>query len=71
MSGLTLTIRTARKEHRCANASRSERGLAWASECARTIKAGERYAEGGLDPDCAGGFGRERFCMSCAERGLA
>jgi hypothetical protein len=66
-----LTFRKARKEHRCANAKAAKRGLEWAQHCSLTIKAGERYAEGDLDPYSAGGFGRERFCMSCVDRGLA
>jgi hypothetical protein len=34
------------------------------------IAAGDQYAEGEMNLDKAGGFGRDRFCMSCAERGL-
>jgi hypothetical protein len=68
---LELTFRKARKQHRCANANRADRGLEWAKDCTRTIKPGERYAEGESDPYEAGGFGRERFCQSCVDRGLA
>lgn len=65
-----LTIRTARVAGPCANAAAAERGVEWAQHCLRIINKGDRYAEGEMDPYKAGGFGCERVCMSCAERGL-
>lgn len=58
-------IRTARKDHRCADAARSERlGL---TKCLRVIRKGDKYVEGDCDPDYAGGFGHDRYCMECAD----
>lgn len=34
--------------------------------CRTTIKAGDYYAEGELDPYCAGGFGMTKLCLHCA-----
>jgi hypothetical protein len=65
-----LAIHTARKAGPCANASAAKRGVEWAQHCNLMIVAGDQYAEGDLSLDIAGGFGRERYCMSCAERGL-
>lgn len=67
MTILAAIYRTARKTHRCANASRAERGVAWAQCCKRTITPGERYLEGDVNPDIAGGFGHDRYCMGCVE----
>ena len=58
-------IRVARKEHRCSDARRSERlGL---TKCQRVIHPGDRYAEGDMDPDSAGGFGHDRYCLACVD----
>jgi hypothetical protein len=65
-----LVIRTARKAGPCANAAAAKRGVEWAQHCNRMIAAGDQYADGEMNLDKAGGFGRDRFCMSCAERGL-
>lgn len=48
-------IRTARKAHLCDE-----------THCTRTIQIGEEYAEGDPQYDRAGGFGHERFCLTCA-----
>jgi hypothetical protein len=70
MSAVATIVRKARVAHRCANASRAERGLDWAQQCHRDINPGDQYAEGEINPYEAGGFAHERFCMSCAELGL-
>ena len=64
-------VHKARVAGRCANAAAAERGVEWAQHCARTINAGDSYVDGDLNLDKAGGFGRDRVCMACAERGLA
>jgi hypothetical protein len=64
-------IHTARKAGPCANAAAAKRGLEWARHCSLMIAAGDHYVDGDLNLDKAGGFGRDRVCMSCAERGLA
>ena len=64
-------FRTARKSHRCANTNKAERGVAWAQICARTIEPGQQYAEGEMNPDNAGGFGHDRYCMACFDGGCA
>lgn len=50
-------IRTARKAGKCADFR----------HCGNMIAAGDRYVEGDIDIDKAGGFGRDRLCLSCAE----
>lgn len=66
-------FRRARKDHRCAHARIAERGNneRVAAVCRRTIAKGELYLEGDPDPYYAGGFGHDRYCMACAEAGLA
>ncbi len=65
-------VRTARVEHRCCNAAMAERGVnTLVANCHRTIKAGEHYIQGEIDPYRAGGFGHEYVCMDCADRGNA
>ena len=70
-AALAKRFRTARKLHKCANSSKSTRGVEWAAHCNLTICPGEQYEEGDRAPDIAGGFGHDRFCMSCSERGLS
>lgn len=53
-------IRKARQEWPCENYPRS-------SPLRHVIIAGERYVEGDVDPDYAGGFGHYRICLKCAE----
>lgn len=66
-----LVIHTARVAGPCVNAVAAKRGVEWAQHCLRTINPGDRYVDGDMNLDKAGGFGRDRVCMSCAERGLA
>lgn len=61
-----ITIRRARKEHRCANRHAALVGNA--PGCTLTIKPGEQYVEGDVDPYLAGGFGHDRICLPCHER---
>ena len=63
-------LHTARKAGPCANASAAKRGIEWAQHCSLTINPGDSYVDGDLNLDKAGGFGRDRVCMACAERGL-
>lgn len=67
----TRIIRTARKRHRCVNASCAERGLEWAASCARYIEPGQQYVQGDPDPYRAGGFGHDYICKPCADGGHA
>lgn len=55
------TIRRARKAHRCDY----WRGLAAGGKCPNIIQPGEDYAEGEPN-DEAGGFGHDRYCLTCA-----
>ena len=55
-------IRRARKAHRCGY----WHGLANGGRCRTVIQPGDLYAEGDPDPDYAGGFGLERYCLACA-----
>ena len=58
-------IRRARKEYRCDDAKRSERLSL--TKCLRIIHEGDAYVEGDMNPDRAGGFGHDRWCMACAD----
>jgi hypothetical protein len=69
--GVSDKLHTARKAGPCANAAAAKRGVEWAQDCSLMIAAGDHYVDGDLNLDKAGGFGRDRYCMSCAERGLA
>lgn len=51
------TIHTARKAGKCADFR----------HCGHMIAAGDRYVKGDAQYDIAGGFGHERFCLSCAQ----
>ncbi|MCZ2094991.1 MAG: hypothetical protein LC121_01745 [Anaerolineae bacterium] len=58
---LGYVIRRARKAGRC-DYWLGERG-----RCTNRIEAGDEYVEGELsDNGRAGGYGRDRWCMSCA-----
>lgn len=54
-------VRTARKAGRCDY----WRGLSRGGRCPHEIAVGERYIEGELSGK-AGGFGRDRYCMTHA-----
>jgi hypothetical protein len=67
-----LVTRTARKQHRCANAHAAILGNLLVKDiCTRVIKPGEQYVEGEVDPYYAGGFGHDRICKPCADAGQA
>lgn len=57
-------IRTAMKTHLCVNAHAHRAGNA--PNCRVTIKKGDRYEQGDVDPYFAGGFGHERVCLGCS-----
>lgn len=68
----TRTTRIARKRHRCVNAGAAERGNPLVVDlCTRSIEPGQPYVEGERDPHYAGGFGRDRICVPCADGGHA
>jgi hypothetical protein len=55
-------VRTARKSYRCD----FWKGQSSGGFCRNKIEPGDQYVEG--DPnDEAGGFGRDRVCMACAQ----
>ncbi len=56
-------VRTARKEHGCDYWLGTSNG----GVCGKTIRAGERYAEGDRNAT-AGGFGFDRYCLACVRR---
>jgi hypothetical protein len=60
-----MTVRTARKTWRCANAHACVCGNPAAANCRITITPGERYTEGDVDPYLAGGFGFDKLCVAC------
>lgn len=49
-------IRTARKAGKCADFR----------HCGTVIQPGDKYVEGDIDIDKAGGFGHDRLCLACA-----
>jgi hypothetical protein len=59
--------RRARKAHRCVydRVSFDDRGKRTLIRCKINIQPGEAYAEGDRNDD-AGGFGNDRFCLTCA-----
>jgi hypothetical protein len=59
----------ARKAGRCVSYSAALAGNA--PECRRTIEVGDPYYDGELDPYSAGGFGHDRVCIACREKGYA
>lgn len=67
-----MMTRTARKRHRCINAHAADVGNPLVADlCTRWIEPGQPYAEGEPDPYYAGGFGRDRACLPCANGGHA
>jgi len=59
--------RTARKLHKCANGNIALRGVnqSVTAMCRIWIEKGDRYREGDIDLDYAGGFGHDRICTGC------
>lgn len=55
-------IRQARKLYAC------DQMVSWApfARCNNPINPRDRYVEGDACPDRAGGFARDRICLSCA-----
>lgn len=58
-------IRQARKSYGCDN-------WHWTrpDDCPNAIEPGDFYVEGDTNIDRAGGFGRDRICLTCAKVGV-
>ncbi len=59
----TKALHRARKAGRCEYGRRESNGPV----CREEIKAGDWYCDGELNPDKAGGFALQRWCMGCIE----